>query len=165
MEGHALTTRRHKGLALASRVKSPPTSGYGRSLLFICGGLYFILTLFGAVKWSLSRHTAIDDALLFPADSMAPRKLLAVVVPTHAGDLKEAVVALSGWVNYCSAITLSRMHLVVYYAGNAGDGVWSEEVLPTVTQTAGRCFEHTRVIFADLDQEVTRSNVSLAVPV
>lgn len=164
MGGHQLPKARREGLITVSSFTPPPSSSYRRGLLFACGCLYLVLTFFGAIRWPFGRYTAIDDALRFPVENMAPKKLLAVVVPTHAGDLKDAVLALSRWPNVCSAITLHRMQLVIYYAANTGDGVWSEEIIPTVAQTAGRCFQRTRVIFADLDKEVMGSNASFAVP-
>lgn len=117
------------------------------------------MTLLATVKWSLWRHSsAADSVALFSADLFETTKLLAVVVPTHAGDIEEAVVALSKWPDVCSAITLHRMQLVVYYAGNEGDGVWSDDVIPAVARTGGRCFERTRVVFANLDKEVRASS-------
>lgn len=132
-------------------------SGYCRGFLVACGGLYFILTLFGAVKWSLWRDKATNDAVLHPADFLDTTKLLAVVVPTHAGDLEDAVVALSKWPNICSAITRHRMQLVLYYSGGKEDKAWSEGIIDAVEQTGGRCFQRTRVVFAQLDDEVTVS--------
>eukprot|EP00903_Cladosiphon_okamuranus_P019502 g17934.t1 len=45
------------------------------------------------------------------------------------------------------------MQLVVYYSGDAADGVWSDGIIRALEQTGGRCFEKTRVVFADLDEE------------
>lgn len=158
-ENRVLPNTYFDGSVPALGVETRPTWGCLRGLLLACGSLYFVVALFGAAKWSFLRHMALDDALLFPADNSAPRKLLAVVVPTHAGDIQEAVVALSRWPTVCSVITRHRMQLVVYYSGNVGDGAWSEDVIPTIAQTGGGCFERTRVIFADLDEEVNASHV------
>ena len=133
-------------------------SGVLRAFIFVCGSLYFILTSYSATNWTAWHRSGIDDALLFPADSMAPRKILAVLVPTHAGDINDAMEALSRWPMACSAVTLHRMQLVIYYSRNMKDGVWPEEIIPTIERTAGRCFKRTRVIFADLDEKVTESN-------
>lgn len=85
-----------------------------------------------------------------------------MVVPTHSGDLAEAVVALSLWPNFCSEISRHHMQLVVYYSGSRLDGVWSDEVIAAVEQTGGRCFERTTAAFADLDEKVTGSSARLA---
>lgn len=131
-------------------LKKRPTSWCRRGL-FACAALYFFFTVLVSVKWSLWRKTATGDASLF--ERIEARKL-AVVVPTHAGDLADALVALSSWPDVCSAIALAHMQLVLYYSGNVGDGAWSDDVIPTVERTGGRCFERTRVVFADLDKEV-----------
>lgn len=137
-----------------------PTSGYNRGI-FICGISYLIMTIMVTAKWSFRRHTAMDGAALFPTDNLDTRKL-GVVVPTHPGDLEEAVEALSSWPNVCSAVSLHRMELVLYYSGRRGDGVWSEQAISTVKKTGGRCFERTKVVFADLDKEVTGPSAWLA---
>lgn len=140
--------RNRQRLTRGTGVKSWVTQGCGRGLLFACGGLYFVVTLFGAVNWSLWGRTAVHW------DQVETAKLFAVVVPAHAGDIGEAVVALSNWPSVCSAVTLHRMQLVLYYSGTAEDGVWSDETVTTVAKTGGRCFQRTRVVFADLDDKV-----------
>lgn len=134
-----------------SRVKAWASSGYGRVIVFACGSLYFIVSLAAAVNWSLWRHDAARSSAKNHSDR---RKLLAVVVPTHAGDIEDAVAAISSWPVSCSAATLHRMQLVLYYSGGVGDAAWSDEIIEVVAQTGGRCFERTRVIFANLDPKV-----------
>lgn len=155
-DGHPTVTRGPS--ARAARVKAWAASGYGRGVIFACGSLYFILSLLAAVNWSLWRHSgAIDHAAHAASPDHLDTKLLAVVVPTHAGDIEEAVVALSKWPIVCSASTLHRMQLVLYYSGGIGDDAWSDEIIDTVNRTGGRCFERTRVVFAHLDPKVSVS--------
>eukprot|EP00903_Cladosiphon_okamuranus_P017929 g16497.t1 len=45
------------------------------------------------------------------------------------------------------------MQLVVYYSGTAEDGVWSEGIIRNLEQTGGRCFEKTRVVYANLAEK------------
>lgn len=148
-------TKGHRGtLGRGSEMKPWPMSGSRRGLLLACGSLYFIVTMWAALSWSLWRHPAKDDEALFAANHTEAEKLLAVVVPTHAGDLEEALIALASWPKVCSAFTLHHTQLVLYYSGSTGDGKWSEDVIETVERTGGRCFQRTRAVFADLDDKV-----------
>lgn len=142
-------------------VRRRPTSGcrptWGcRGFLLTCGVLYFIMTILATVKWSFWRPTAMDGVALF-SNGQSSMRNLAIVVPTHSGDLEDAIGALELWPKVCSATTLHHMHLVVYYSGSAGDGVWNEDAIPNVARTGGRCFERTKAVFASLTKEVTRS--------
>ena len=140
--------------APAWRVRIWPTSGYRRRLLLACGTLYFIVALIGAVNWSFFRHPAEEAARYHPGYQFETKNL-AVVVPMHAGDVEEAVEALSSWPNVCSRVTLDRVQLVLYYSGGTEDGGWADGILDRVERTGGRCFERTKVVFADLDDKVT----------
>eukprot|EP00903_Cladosiphon_okamuranus_P017930 g16498.t1 len=102
---------------------------------------------------TLTGGAVTDGGALFSDAYLTESGRLAVVVPTYSGDLKEAVAALSSWPTVCSAITLRSMQLVLYYSGTMEDGVWSEGIIRDLEQTGGRCFEQTRVVFADLDPE------------
>ncbi len=80
------------------------------------------------------------------------RKKLAVVVPAHAGDLEKALNSLKDWPTKCHPNTLANADLVLYYAGGAEDNV--EAVLPSLAATGGRCFANTRLVLANLSEEV-----------
>ena len=127
-----------------------------RGGLLACGVLYFVMTMLATIKWSFRRPTAMDGVTLFSDDRVGTKKL-AVIVPTHAGDLEDAIQALTSWPSTCSSSTSHHMHLVLYYSGSKYDKVWSEDSLSFVAQTGGRCFERTRVVFAGLKKEVMQS--------
>lgn len=77
---------------------------------------------------------------------------LAVVVPSHNGDLQKALDSLARWPVTCHASTLQHADLVLYYAGGEEDGVAAS--IPDLEQTGGRCFASTRLVLADLTKEV-----------
>lgn len=84
-----------------------------------------------------------------------PPKRLAVVVPAHAGDLSRAIKSLEHWPKLCSSETLEHADLVLYYA--EGPNETTANVIPTLQESGGRCFANTRVVYANLDEEVRRS--------
>lgn len=77
---------------------------------------------------------------------------LAVVVPSHAGDLDRALASLAKWPTRCHESTLVNAELLLYYAGGPEDRVAAS--LPSFAQTGGKCFAATRLIFANLNEEV-----------
>lgn len=79
---------------------------------------------------------------------------LAVVVPAHGGDLSKALASLSRWPKVCSDVTLRHVELILYYAGGPDDERWSDEVVPALEQTGGRCFARTSALFGNLTDEV-----------
>ena len=81
-----------------------------------------------------------------------PARRLAVVVPAHAGDLGKALTSLASWPASCHESTLAHTDLILYYAGGAEDDV--EAVLPSLALTGGKCFANTRLVLANLTEEV-----------
>lgn len=79
-------------------------------------------------------------------------KRLAVVVPAHTGDLGKALTSLASWPTKCHESTVLHTDLVLYYAGGAEDDV--EAVLPSLALTGGKCFANTRLVLANLTEEV-----------
>lgn len=77
---------------------------------------------------------------------------LAVVVPSHAGDLGKALTSLATWPTRCHDSTLENTDLVLYYAGGVDDDVAA--VLPSLARTGGKCFANTRLVLANLTEEV-----------
>lgn len=77
---------------------------------------------------------------------------LAVVVPAHGGDLERTAESLARWPTECSSVTLEHADLVLYYAGNQDN--MSTAIMPTLAETAGLCFANTRIIYANLKEEV-----------
>lgn len=51
-----------------------------------------------------------------PKLTRSPAKKLAVIVPTHAGDLAETIKSLEEWPTTCSSDTLHHVDLVIYKA-------------------------------------------------
>lgn len=88
---------------------------------------------------------------------------LAVVVPAHGGDLSKALASLSRWPKVCSEVTLRHVELVLYYAGGPEDERWSDDVIPALEQTGGRCFARTSALFGNLTDEVRLKARSSAV--
>ena len=80
------------------------------------------------------------------------REKLAVVVPAHAGDLDKALASLATWPSRCHEATLVDTDLILYYAGGEEDGVAA--ALPSLAKTGGKCFATTRLILANLSDEV-----------
>lgn len=78
---------------------------------------------------------------------------LAVVVPTHAGDLPRAVSALDQWPKECSPITQENVDLVLYYAEGEEDEA-PVAALEVIASSAGRCFANTKLVYANLNAEV-----------
>lgn len=79
---------------------------------------------------------------------------LAVVVPTHAGDLPETLKSLEKWPSTeCSLETLHYVDLVIYKAEGPDDAT-EKEALPLFRETAGRCFANTKIVYGDLSKEV-----------
>ena len=77
---------------------------------------------------------------------------LAVVVPTWRRDVDRALEAVARWPTACSAVTLSKVELVLYKA--EGEEESSPALLPTLERTAGRCFAKTKVVYAHLREQV-----------
>lgn len=87
------------------------------------------------------------------ANSQAvPPKRLAVIVPAHAGDLPRAIKSLEHWPKLCSSVTLEHADLVLYYAEGPDES--TADVVPSLHESGGRCFANTRVVYANLDEEV-----------
>lgn len=80
---------------------------------------------------------------------------LAVVVPSHAGDLSKALTSLAAWPTRCHSSTLVNADLILYYAGGEEDDVAA--VLAELAETGGRCFANTRLVAANLRDEVRSS--------
>lgn len=76
----------------------------------------------------------------------------AVVVPAHAGDLEKALESLAAWPSRCHESTLVNADLVLYFAGGPEDDV--AHVLPSLAKTGGKCFAATRLLLANLSEEV-----------
>ena len=83
---------------------------------------------------------------------------LAVVVPTHAGDLPETLKSLENWPNKCSLETMHYVDLVIYKAEGPDDAT-EKEALPRFRETAGKCFANTKIVYGDLSKEVSLSTV------
>ena len=79
---------------------------------------------------------------------------LAVVVPTHRGELPRLVSSLQRWPSSCSPVTKRSVDLVLYYAEGDEDSEAVKEVVEVITATAGLCFATTRVVYAYLGDEV-----------
>lgn len=77
---------------------------------------------------------------------------LAIVVPCNTGDVLEASASLAKWPSKCHSITRANTDLIMYYAGGEVDHV--AMLLPALVQSAGRCFASTRLVHANLRDEV-----------
>ncbi len=111
----------------------------------------------GLKRYRPTAMNALSSLLLLAgtagaSDSSAQR--LAVVVPAHAGDLSRAVSSLDRWPQECSPVTQDNVDLVLYYAEGEEDSGPST-ALDAITASAGRCFSNTRLIYANLNEEVS----------
>lgn len=116
----------------------------------VCCGLFFNCIF-------LLRHLSYTWNLDLSPTAVSPssQHRLAVVVPTHSGDLDRALASLSRWPTVCSPVTLESVELVLYYAKGPADEHWSDNVLPELAQTAGTCFARTSAVFGNLSEEVS----------
>lgn len=136
----------------------PPRNGCRYRLRWAGKGLVFVCLLVNAlimIRLSLFRPMPSSQGLLHKKQEVGvDERRLAVVVPAHGGDLRRALASLARWPKACSPVTLRHVELVLYYAGAEDDSGWSDDVLPELEQTGGRCFARTSVVFGNLTDEV-----------
>lgn len=81
-------------------------------------------------------------------------RTLGVMVPAHRGDLAKAMSSLERWPSdECSDITKKNVDLVLYYAEGETD-TDAAKAVTAIAATAGRCFANTRIVYANLREEV-----------
>lgn len=118
-------------------------------------GCCLLLNIASILKWSFTRdNTAEDGTHVTRSEGHVLKRRLAVVVPTHAGDLGSAVKAMSTWPSQCSTESLLYTDLVINFAGQESDEAWSKGVFSALAQAGGGCFARTRAVFAHLTGEV-----------
>lgn len=105
-----------------------------------------------AAVHALSCLVLAGSALAASSSTPEPERL-AVVVPAHAGDLPRAVSALDQWPKNCSPVTQQNVDLVLYYAEGEEDA-GPAAALEVIASSAGRCFANTKLIYANLNEEV-----------
>lgn len=124
------------------------------SLLF---NFYLLLSLHPALKTSpTSLVRSLRGKVGYGSGSggaVGVRRRLAVVVPTHAGDLDETLKSLEVWPRECTSDTLEHVDLVIYKA-EPKDEVSEDEILTQFRETAGTCFARTRMVYGELTKEV-----------
>ena len=101
-----------------------------------------------------ARRQQHDVKHAFDRVTMGLNDHLAVVVPTHRGELPRVASSLQQWPSSCSPVTKRSVDLVLYYAEGDEDSEAAKEVVEVTTATAGLCFATTRVVYAYLDDEV-----------
>ena len=89
-----------------------------------------------------------DNALKSPS-----QQRLGVIVPAHRGDLDRAVSSLGRWPAKCSPVTQKNVDIVLYYAEGEEDTA-AAAAMPKIVDSAGRCFADTRLVYANLSEEV-----------
>lgn len=85
---------------------------------------------------------------------------LGVIVPVYEGDLSRAVSSLERWPSTCSPLTKKNADLVLYYAEGEEDSPAVTAAVETMRYTAGRCFAETRLVYAQLSDEVRRKKLN-----
>ena len=124
------------------------------SLLF---NFYLLLSLHPALKpsgISLVRSLRGKEGFVFDSGNAGGvHRRLAVVVPTHAGDLEETLKAVESWPTECASDTLEHVDLVIYKAEQK-DEASENETLARFRQVAGLCFARTRMVYGELTEEV-----------
>lgn len=95
----------------------------------------------------------IEDSSSSSSDGDSASGRLAVVVPAWRGDVDRALAAVARWPPVCSAVTLSRVELVLYMAEGEEESS-AAVLLPALERTAGRCFAQTKVVYAHLREQV-----------
>lgn len=84
--------------------------------------------------------------------NLVNEKTLAIVVPVHEGDKKQALKAISSWPATCFENTLDTADLVIYKAEALRSG--EDDLLSRVPMRASICFRRVRVVRANLLPEV-----------
>lgn len=129
----------------------------GKALVIAC----LLINALVMIRLSLLPSTMGEGLLgMKQAAAAADDRRLAVVVPAHSGDLRRALASLARWPKACSRVTLQHVELVLYYAGTEDDSGWSDNVMPELEQTGGRCFARTSVVFGNLTDEVREQRKS-----
>ena len=115
------------------------------------------LALAGVVSTTASATTttaAADEHSKIAGSPESSQQRLGVIVPAHRGDLDRVVSSLDRWPKKCSPVTQRNMDLVLYYAEKKEDTA-AAAVLPSITDSAGRCFGDTRLVYANLAEDVS----------
>lgn len=124
------------------------------SLLF---NFYLLLSLHPALKpsgISLVRSLRGKGSYAFDSgEAGGVHRRLAVVVPTHAGDLEDTIKALEDWPTDCASDTLEHVDLVIYKA-EPKDEASEDETLERFRGSAGQCFARTRMVYGELTKKV-----------
>lgn len=110
----------------------------------------------------VERHEVVERGPIFLVRDEQPTHRLAVVVPTHSGDLQKAIESLGRWPTKCHSLTLEHADLILYYAGGSSRRVAS--ALPRLAQTGGKCFAETRLVLAKLTKKVSQESREQASP-
>lgn len=120
-----------------------------------CLALAGLATIGSAEALISNEKNLLEEPAGHSADGQSARsQRLAVVVPAYSGDLSRAVESLVRWPTKCSETTQHHMDLVLYYAEGADESAGS--VVSTIAESAGRCFADTKIVYANLLQEVSR---------
>lgn len=102
-----------------------------------------------------SSSTAISNERPY---HFAQPKRLGVVLPATSNNLQQVIESIRRWPipTECSTSTSQHADLVLYYAEhtNTDDTAYILPYLFFIEQSAGRCFANTRIVFANLSNEV-----------
>lgn len=83
-------------------------------------------------------------------NNQTDERTLAVVVPMHGGDVARAMESMKKWPATCSSDTLRAVDLILYHA----EYVEENDLLAWLPFEASRCFRRTKVVNANLTEEV-----------
>ncbi|CAM9900657.1 unnamed protein product, partial [Ectocarpus fasciculatus] len=87
-------------------------------------------------------------------ESQQQQQRLGVVVPIYDGDLARTVRSLERWPTKCSPLTLQNAGLVLYaYTAEEPHGAAALSALDSISDTGGRCFSGTRIVYANLAEQ------------
>lgn len=111
------------------------------------------LTVLPIASVTVSATPIPDQFEAFAGGHSESAQRLGVIVPAHKGDLSRAVSSLERWPANCSPVTLENVDLVLYYAESVADEDAAAAV-PTIAESAGRCFANTKIVYANLNEEV-----------
>lgn len=76
-----------------------------------------------------------------------------MVVPVYDGDLEKSLESMALWPKVCHQETLSKVELVLYKAEREEEGT-RESLQKALEETAGECFAETKIVYANLKDEV-----------
>ena len=115
--------------------------------------LYALLSCFALTDFAWTASAAYGRSNEGRVHDERTQQRLGVIIPTYRGDLDRAVSSLGRWPKICSPLTQENVDLVLNYYVEEDDTT-AAAAITTVANSAGRCFARTRLVYANLVDQV-----------